>query len=226
LRFGYCFTLIGVVGFSSTRAHAEPVPTAAPSVQLADTEIAAALREQAGRAHTHRYVWTSINGALALGSFAVLPLVDRSSRPDFVVAGVGSVLGTVATFAFPLQVELDGRALDDVERLPPEERRRKLRELLHADATDERDRLALPWHVFNFGVSALAGGIIAFGFHHTLSGVTQGVSSFALGEAQLFTQPTRLTSGAFSGALGASFELRPLFAIQSQGVSLGLGGTW
>jgi hypothetical protein len=212
----------------SERLLADPLPPAAPDASDAqlDSAMARALREQAGRAHTHRLVWTGVNGALAVGSFAVLPVLDRSSRPDFVVAGVGSVLGTVATFAFPLRVERDSTELDDAERLPPAARHQKLRELLLADAEDERARLALPWHVVNFGLSALAGGIIAFGLHHTLSGVAQGASSFVLGEAQLFTQPTGLTRFDPAPTTSALFALRPQVSIQNRSLSIGMTGTW
>jgi hypothetical protein len=209
------------------------LPVAAPALPsraaalddsaLDDAAIAAALREQAGRARTHRYVWTAVNGALAVGSFVLLPVVDRESRPDFVVAGVGSLLSTVATFAFPLQVDSDRAELNAQGQLPPETHRRRLRELLQADAADERERLALPWHVVNLGVSALAGGIVAFGFHHTLSGITQGVGSFVLGEAQLFTQPTGLND---YGTSSAKLVLVPQISVQSRCVCFGLSGSW
>jgi hypothetical protein len=221
LRLGYSFAFVCAQSLCSARLLAQPT-TAAPAD---DSEIAAALREQAHRAHVHRYVWTGVNGALALGSFAVLPVVDRASRPDFVVGGVGSLLGTVATFAFPLRVESAAVELDAAERLPPEARQRKLHELLRADADDERDRLGLPWHALNLGASLLAGGIIAFGFHHALSGVTQGVGSFVLGEAQLFTQPTRLEGYEVSDAVGAA-RFQPRISIQSRYMSIGLIGTW
>ncbi len=168
------------------------VSAAHACAQSDDAALVAALREQGARAHTHRLVWTSVNGALAVGSFALIPFVARDSRKDFVVSGVGSVLGTAATVFFPLRVETDAAELDAIESLPPAERSARLRELFRADADDERERLAWPWHVANLGVSALAGGIIGFGFHHAESGIAQGVGSFVLGEAQLFTQPTGL----------------------------------
>jgi len=167
LKLGVGLALLALAQVSAARACAQ-------SDELASS---AALHEQAARAHTHRLLWTSVNGALAMGSFAVIPLVDRESRKDFVVSGVGSVLGVAATWFFPLRVESHVEPSD-----------------FSADAEDERERLAWPWHVANFGLSALAGGIIGFGFHHAWSGVAQGVGSFALGEAQLFTQPTGLTS--------------------------------
>jgi hypothetical protein len=219
LRFACSLALIGAGCLGSARLSAEPLSLDARD----DAAIEAALREQAWRAHTHRYVWTGINGALTVGSFALLPVVARESRPDFVVAGVGSALGTVATLAFPLRVESAPAELDSLSSLPPRERKQKLRELWRVDAEDERARLALPWHVFNLGLSALAGGIIALGLHHTWSGVTQGVSSFALGEAQLLTQPNGLNSPALSSAKAGFW---PQISIQRRGGCLALTGNW
>jgi hypothetical protein len=215
---------VGALSASSARAFAQELPAAPPAAPLDDSAIEAALREQAARAHTHRYAWTGINGALAVGAFALLPALDRASRPDFIVAGVGSLLGTIATFAFPLRVESDAAELDAIAREPEPERHRRLRAALQTDADDERDRLSLPWHVVNFGVSAVAGGIIAFGFHHAWSGIAQGVSSFALGEAQLFTQPTGLND--FSRSPSVALGLRPQISIQSRGLYLGLIANW
>jgi hypothetical protein len=226
LRLGCSFTLLAVGCLHSARLFAQPAPEATAEPRLDDTDIAAALREQSGRAHTHRYVWTGINGGLAVASFAVLPVIDRASRPDFIVSGVGSVLGAVATFAFPLRVDSDESELNAIDQLPPTERSAKLLALLRADADDERERLALPWHAVNLGVSVLAGGIIAFGFHHTLSGVAQGVGSFALGEAQLFTQPTALEALRFSSLASAPLVFQPQISIQNRRLNLGLIATW
>ena len=223
MRIACTWALIGAGCLGSARLSAEPLSPAATDARHDEAALNAALREQASRAHTHRYAWTGVNGALTVGSFALIPLVGHDSRPDFVVAGVGSALGTVATVAFPLRVESAPAELDALNGLPPAERQQKLHELWRVDAEDERARLALPWHVLNLGVSALAGGIIAFGLHHTWSGVTQGVSSFALGEAQLFTQPTGLNSPAFSSA---KLDFWPQISIQRRGGCVALIGNW
>ena len=220
LRY-FCFCACVAASCSSS---ARALAQSSPEPRLDDSAVDAALREQAGRARTYRYAWTGVNGALAVGSFALLPVVERSSRPDFVVAGVGSLLGTVATLAFPLRVESDEAELDAIARLPDGERHERLRTALRVDAQDERSRLSLPWHVVNFGVSALAGGIIAFGFHHTLSGITQGVGSFVLGEVQLFSQPTGLNQ--LSPPDETALQFRPQISIQSRAVSVGLIGNW
>lgn len=197
LKLGVGLAVLALAQVSAAHAYAQ---------SAADADVANELRDQAARAHTHRLVWTSVNGALAVGSFAVIPFVDRDSRKDFVVSGVGSVLGTAATFFFPFRVE---------DHVNPSD--------LDADAEDERDRFAWPWHVANLGVSALAGGIIGFGFHHAWSGVAQGVGSFALGEAQLFTQPTGLTR---FDANAHSAALVPQLTLRNHTIGLSLGGAF
>lgn len=147
------------------------------------------IHAEARRAREWRYVWTGVNALIAVGSFAAIPLDEREARPDWVVSGVGSVVSTVLTFAWPLRVE---SAEEELEALPLAERRKHLRRLLLESASDERERVAWPWHVANFGLSALGGGIIAFGYGHYESGLLTTVAGTALGEAQLFTQPTGL----------------------------------
>ncbi|HEY4156716.1 MAG TPA: hypothetical protein VGM29_01420, partial [Polyangiaceae bacterium] len=116
--------LIAAGCLGSARLLAEPSSPAAADARHDDAAIDAALREQARRAHIHRYAWTGINGLLTVGSFTLLPVVSRESRPDFVVAGVGSALGTVATFVFPLRVESAPAELDSLDALPPAEQQR------------------------------------------------------------------------------------------------------
>jgi hypothetical protein len=152
----------------------------------------AALRAEAGRARTWRYVWAGVNGGLTVGAFVALPLDDREARPDWIVSGVGSGITVLACWFFPLRVE---SAVDELDALPLAERARQLPRLYRESADDEQSRVTWPWHVANVGLSALGGGIIAFGYDHYLSGaITAGVGA-ALGEAQLFTQPTGLGQG-------------------------------
>jgi hypothetical protein len=152
----------------------------------------ATLREQARAAKRWRYWWTGINFGLMAGSFATVPLVDRPSRPDWIVAGVGSGIAVLTTWIWPLRVE---SAPDELDALPATERPRALARLLRESAEDERDRMRWPWHLANLGLSAAAGGVIAFGYKHYASGaITAGISA-ALGEVQLFTQPTGLPLG-------------------------------
>ena len=98
-------------------------PTSAGPQAQSEPEIEALLCDQAQRARTYRYVWTGINAGLAVGSFALVPLVAHDKREDYAVSGIGSLLGAVTTFAFPLHVERDEPELDALRTLPPVERR-------------------------------------------------------------------------------------------------------
>ncbi len=126
-----------------------------------------ALRDEAQRAKTWRYAWSGINAGLMVGAFAVVPLVDRESRPDWIVSGIGSGVSLLATWWWPLRVESSARELD---ALSSEQRTLQLPRLLRESAADERARVAWPWHVANVALSAATGSIIAFGYQHYWSG--------------------------------------------------------
>lgn len=160
----------------------------------------ALLSHEAERARVWRYTWSGINAGLMLGSFVAIPIVDRESRPDWVVSGVGSGVTLLATWFFPLRVE---EAEAELAALPPAAREKRRLVLLRESAEDERERVTWPWHALNFGVAAASGAVIAFGFDHYLSGALTFAGAAILGEAQLFTQPTALVEncGVACGAL-------------------------
>lgn len=165
---------------------------------------AAALEREAERARVWRYAWSGINAGLTLGSFVAVPLVDRESRPDWIVSGVGSGITLLATWFFPLRVEDAAEAL---ATLSPAERAKRLPALLRESALDERERVTWPWHVANLGLSAAGGAVIAFGFDHHLSGALTAAGAAILGELQLFTQPTGLAENC-----GIACGMLPAFA--------------
>jgi hypothetical protein len=199
---------------SSVGAAAEP--------QACDEAL---LRDEAHRARVWRYSWTGVNGAISVGSFVILPFDDAEARPDWVIGGVSSAVSTLATWFMPLRIEA---AEEELDALPPAERGKHVKRLLQESGEDEHDRVSWPWHVANLGVAAIPGGIIAFGYGHYESGLLTTLIGAALGEAQLLTQPTRL-SGACSSA---SFTMVPRFALlrthslQPGGGLLTLSGTF
>ena len=162
------------------------------------------LHDEARRARTWRYTWSGVNAGFMVGSFVAVPLVDRESRPDWIVSGVGSGVTVLATWFFPLRVE---SAADELDALPADQRDRQFQRLRLESADDEHARVTWPWHVLNVGLSAGAGSIIAFGYHHYASGVITTVLSTALGEAQILTQPTNLPRSCPQG-----FRLVPRLA--------------
>jgi hypothetical protein len=147
------------------------------------------IRDEAHRARVWRYSWTGINAALMIGAFVAVPLVDKEERPDWVVSGAGSAINVATTWFWPLRVE---SAEEELDALPAAERARHVPRLVLESAEDEQDRITWPWHVANFGVSALGGGIIAFGYGHYESGLVTTLVGTALGSTQIFTQPTNL----------------------------------
>ncbi len=180
------------------------------------------LEREARRAKTWRYSWTAINGGLTVGAFALVPLVAREDRPDFVVSGVGSAITTFCTWIWPLRVE---GAAAELDALPPAERERHLRRLLSESAADERDRVGWPWHVANIGLAAAGGAVIAFGYRHYLSGALTAAAGGALGEIQLFTQPTGLGADGVAGrATAPRLAIAPKFAAMAGGWAIGLVG--
>ncbi|HEX2870448.1 MAG TPA: hypothetical protein VHP33_04315 [Polyangiaceae bacterium] len=184
-----------VLAQSGAASAAEPVPGQAYS-----------LRDEARRARTWRYVWSGVNAGLMVGSFAAVPLVEREARPDWIISGIGSGITVAATWLWPLRVE---SASEELDALPDAERAKQWRRLRTESAEDERARVTWPWHVINFGLCAGTGAIIAFGYDHYWSGLITTVGGTALGEVQLFTQPTGLVK---AGAEAASFSLVPRLA--------------
>jgi hypothetical protein len=234
LKLGFLCALAAAACLLPARLRAKPAAdtavSAADAPLAADTErsdhgdadVEALLRDQALRARSYRYAWTGINAALAVGSFAVIPLIDHAHREDYVVNGIASLVGMATTLALPLQVEGDEPALSASAALPPAERHKRLRALLDDGARDEHARVTWPWHALNLGTSALAGGIIAVGFGHTEDGVLTGIAGFILGEAQILTQPTALRAARSSEGAMSRLHWQPSVSCAQRGFSFGL----
>ena len=189
-----------------------------------------ALRDEARRARTWRYAWTGINAGLMVGSFVVVPLVEREGRPDWIVSGVGSGVAGLATWLWPLRVE---GAVEELDALPLQQRQAKLPRLLRESADDERERVTWPWHLANLGLSVAGGSIIAFGYKHYLSGAITAAGGTALGEVQLFTQPTGLpracptdSASRCSWRWAPRFGFTPRLGRAPAAWSLGVGGSF
>jgi hypothetical protein len=188
------------------------------------------IRAEAHRARVWRYSWTAVNGALMIGAFVAAPLVDEQERPDWIVSGAGSAINVVTTWFWPLRVESGEQELD---ALPAAQRPRHVRRLVLEGAEDEQDRVTWPWHLANFGVSALGGGIIAFGYRHYQSGLITTLAGTAIGSTQIFTQPTGLPRTCPASPLAtARLMLSPSFTIlrapdrSANGAALSLTGTF
>jgi len=147
------------------------------------------LHAEAKSARTWRYAWVGINGGLMAGAFAMVPLVERENRPDWIISGIGSGVTLLTTWLWPLNVE---GADEELSGSLAAERSRRLPQLLRDSAEDEHARVTWPWHAANVGLSVGTGAIIAFGYKHYASGAITAVAGTALGEMQILTQPTGL----------------------------------
>jgi hypothetical protein len=161
-----------------------------PGARLSGQWLYDAQLRDARRAKTWRYAWTGINAGFAVGQFGLMPFVDRDRRIEFAVGGVYATVSAVFTWFVPLEVEstLDRRtnAVSLCEGLRLEEN------FAATAAADEAGRVTWPWHALNVGAGALYFAIMGFATGQWVNGAVDGVLTFAVGEAQLFTQPTRL----------------------------------
>jgi hypothetical protein len=147
---------------------------------------------EARRARVWRYAWTGINGTLAVGSVALIPFTSSEKHLELAVSGVGSTISTFATVLWPLDVEAhvnrEFSRTDPCSGLEGEEASAAFA------AADEAGRVTWPWHLLNVAVGGVYFAIVGFGTHRWDDAAWDGLSAFAIGEAQLLTQPTRLAS--------------------------------
>jgi hypothetical protein len=197
-------------------------PAAAAEPRACDEQM---IRDEAHRARVWRYNWTRVNLALTVGAYVAGSLVDVEERPDWIVSGAGSAINVVTTWFLPLRVE---SAEEELDALPLGERGRHVRRLVLESAEDEHDRVRWPWHLANFGLSALGGGIIAFGYGHYESGLVTTLVGTALGSIQIFTQPTGLPGTCPAAQLTLAPRLTLLRApdLSLSGAALSLTGTF
>jgi hypothetical protein len=185
---------LGVAAIASSSTAACPSLTrgslSEPGARLSGQWLYDVRLRDARRARTWRYVWSGINGTFAVGSFALMPFVSRDQRIELAVGGTYSTVAVVFTWFMPLEVE------GTLDRKPsPVDLCRGLRleeEATASAAAEEVARVSWPWHVLNVGAGALYTAIVGLTTDRWANGVVDGVLTIAVGEAQLFTQPTRL----------------------------------
>jgi hypothetical protein len=215
LRSVFCRHQLCGALFASSALVCTVEAAAADAVESAAPCSGRLVTEEARAARTWRYAWSGINAGFMVGSFVAVPLVHKEDRPDWIISGIGSGVTVLATWFFPLRVE---SAADELEALPAEQCQAQYPRLVRESWHDEQARVTWPWHVLNFGLSAGAGSIIAFGYGHYASGLVTTVAGTALGEAQILTQPTNLSA--------AKMTLRPTPRLAFTPSSGGLPAAW
>jgi hypothetical protein len=156
------------------------------------------LSHEAHRMSRWNYGWAIGIGATGVGSLIAVPFVDSDDRVDYYTGAVLAAAGVLPFLLAPPDVIHDGHELharlrdfppttdaEVCEMLGDAERR------LLDDARNEH--LLSGWwsHAANVAINAGAFLFLGFGYHHWLSGTITGVSGLVIGEAVIFTQPTR-----------------------------------
>ena len=166
------------------------------------------LGQEASRARLWGYGWPIGIGAAGVASLAVVPFVARGDRVDWYTSAVSAAVGVLPFVVAPLELigdaprvhdALTGTPLDDARVcavLADAERR------LVASASDERLQIGWWTHAGNVAFNAGVLFFLGFGYHHWTSGLINGLSGLAVGEALILTQPTGLIGVADAYARG------------------------
>lgn len=202
--------MLGVVAFVAAdgavaRATVRcPAPGGAEA-RVADIDGRARLRwidgrlsREAPRMKLWNWGWAAGIAAGGVGTLIAVPFVSRDSRIDYYTGAGAAAIGVVPFILAPPKVIDDARALHGtLIGAPPQTDDQVCKLLAEAevmlvrDARNEHATSAWWAHVgnvvFNAGLTLFEG----LGFHRWTGGLINGISGLAVGEAVIFTQPTR-----------------------------------
>lgn len=137
--------------------------------------------------------WGLGYGALTLGQLGVAPAVSREDRIDMYVGAVTTAIAIAPLVLLPLEtleVAPPPSLALGCSALAEQEAR-----FFHAAQT-EADGRGLVMHGVNVAYNVLAGLVLGLAFGHWVSGAVSALVGIALGEAQIWTQPSQLVSDA------------------------------
>ena len=153
---------------------------------------------EASRARVWSRAWGIGIGAAGVASLAAVPFVAPGDRVDWYTGAVSAAVGVVPFLVSPLTVTRDGPRLSaTVEALPSsDDDARVCATLADAErklaASADSERWGRGWWT-HAGNIAFNTGVLLFlglGYHHWVSGILNGASGVAVGEAIILTQPT------------------------------------
>jgi hypothetical protein len=179
-----------------------PPANADPRVGLIDGRdrllwIDQRINREAARVRLWSRAWGIGIGAAGLGSLAAVPFVAPSDRVDWYTGAVSAAVGVVPFLISPLTVTRDApRVGAAVAATPADDDAHICATLADAErslvAAADSEHWQRGWwtHAGNIAFNA---GILLFlglGYHHWVSGIVNGASGAAVGEAIILTQPT------------------------------------
>jgi hypothetical protein len=149
-------------------------------------------------------------GAAGLASLAPVPFVKASDRVDWYTSAATAAFGVIPFVVSPLDVTRDApKVRATVAALPADADDARVclalvdaEHKLVADAADERWQRGWWIHAGNLAFNTGVLLFLGLGYHHWSSGLINGVSGAAVGEAIIFTQPTGVADAAASYAAG------------------------
>jgi len=153
---------------------------------------------EASRVRLWSRVWGIGIGAAGVASLAAVPFVAPGDRVDWYTGAVSAAVGVVPFLLSPLTVTRDAPRLSaTVAALPPgDDDARVCATLADAErklaASADNERWQRGWWT-HAGNIAFNTGVLLFlglGYHHWVSGIINGASGVAVGEAIILTQPT------------------------------------
>lgn len=196
--------LVGVLAYAA-RARATtcaPPPNADARVALVDGRerlhwIDQRMDHEASRARLWSLSWGIGIGASGLASLAAVPFVAPSNRVDWYTSAVSAAVGVVPFIASPLSVTRDAPKISAaVAAIPFDDDAHVCATLVDAErklaAAADSQRWQQGWWI-HAGNLAFNTGVLLFlglGYHHWVSGIINGASGAAVGEAIILTQPT------------------------------------
>jgi hypothetical protein len=141
--------------------------------------------------------WVLGIGAAGVGSLAAVPFVAPEDRIDWYTSAATAAIGVVPFLLSPLAVTRDAPKLRAaVAALPPDDEARVCALLVDAEgklaaaAADEHWQQGWWIHAGNIAFNTGVLLFLGLGYHHWTSGIINGVSGAAVGEAIILTQPT------------------------------------
>jgi len=180
------------------------------------------LGQEASKGRFWSNAWVIGIGAAGVGSLAAVPFVAPDNRIDWYTSAASAAIGVVPFLLSPLAVTRDAPKLHAaIAAVPPDDEARVCALLVDAEkklaaaAADEHWQQGWWIHAGNIAFNTGVLLFLGLGYHHWTSGIINGVSGAAVGEAIILTQPTGAIDdlGSYNrGDLGATARppTRPL----------------
>jgi len=174
-------------------------PLAGLDARVRLTWIDARLGEAGHHARLWDWGWGLGIAASGVASLIAVPFVASGDRIDWYTGAGSAAIGVIPFMVSPLTVARDSRELHArLARAARDPSRQEVCALLLdaetrlvRDAENQRQQQRWYFHAgnvaFNTGVTLFLG----LGYHHWTSGLINGIAGAVVGEAIIFTQPTR-----------------------------------